>query len=72
MLPLIYAGYLVVGVIFLGPIAFMVWGAFQSNRNITSGDPAWFDGFTAANFVQLFQQQDFGHYLAGVSSVARW
>lgn len=70
MLPLIYAGYLFVGVIFLGPIAFMVWGAFQSNRNITSGDPAWFDGFTTANFVQLFEQQDFGHYLVNSIVVA--
>lgn len=69
-LPWIYLGYLVVVAVFLGPILFMIWGAFQQNSNITSGDPDWLSHFTTDNFVQLFAGQDFGRYLANSLLVA--
>lgn len=58
-----YAAYLVILVVFLGPVLFMVWGSVHRSGAIASSPPELTAAATFDNYVKLFTNMDFGRYL---------
>lgn len=65
-----YLAYLVILVVFLGPIAFMVWGSVHRSGAIATTPPDFTAAATFANYVNLFKNLDFGRYLVNSIIIA--
>lgn len=66
----IYIGYLVAFVLFVIPVAFMIWSAFRPSIAIT-GDPFnVFGPVSLDNFLKVFSNFDFGRYIANSLLIA--
>jgi multiple sugar transport system permease protein len=61
-LPLVYLGYLVAGVLLLGPVVFMVLSGFHNNIDITVSPPKIGAPLTLENYRKLFSTLPFGQY----------
>lgn len=59
---LTYLAYLIILVVFVGPIAFMAWGSFHGNDAIASSPPHLGAAFTLKNYTKLFDQMEFARY----------
>lgn len=69
-LPIIYLGYLVAGILLLGPVAFMVLSSFHHNIDITVSPPKLNAPLTLANYHTLFSTLPFGRYIVNSFIVA--
>jgi len=60
---LVYVQYTLIGVIFLGPVLWMVSASFKQNIDITAYPPVLVFSPTLDNYLNLFQQFPFGKYV---------
>lgn len=66
----IYACYVLVAVVFLGPVLFMLWGSVRQDADITASPPRFLAPLTLHNFTNLFQSLGYAHYLVNSCIVA--
>ncbi|HVX47006.1 MAG TPA: carbohydrate ABC transporter permease [Mycobacteriales bacterium] len=67
---LVYFGYLVVAVLFLGPVVFMVLSSFHRNIDINVSPPKLDAALTLTNYRKLFDSLPFGRYILNSILVA--
>lgn len=65
-----YLAYLVILVVFLGPIVFMVWGSVHHSGAIASSPPKFTAAATLDNYVKLFERMNFARYLVNSIVIA--
>lgn len=66
----VYLGYLLVFVVFVGPILWMLMASVKRNLDITSPDPVWLFRPTLDHYIGLFQRFPFGRYIANSFLIA--
>lgn len=65
-----YLAYLVILVLFLGPVVFMIWGSVHTSGAVASSPPDFTAAATLDNYVNLFRTMDFGRYLVNSIVIA--